>query len=131
VGLVSVVALVSFGSAATAVADPGTPALDSASSAVYPAPNIDQDVCPIDMTANSTVESKRQVPETTEECPQVLAESGGGSAGEPPSGDTGGSGEVEESSLPFTGLSAPVLLALSLLLLGAGLTLRRVRPSQN
>jgi hypothetical protein len=128
-----VLALASMG-AATAVADPGAPGLKEASSAVYPNPVVDQNVCPIDMSENSTVDSKRQVAgeETTEECPQVLAESGSGSADEPPSGgDAGGSGEVDEGSLAFTGLSAPTLLAISVLLLGAGLALRRFRPKSS
>jgi hypothetical protein len=130
-GLAGVVGLLlaCFGFAATATADPGAPALNAASSAVYPSPDTNQDVCPIDMSADSTVDTaKRQVAggETTEECPRVLGASG---SGELPGGDAGASGEVSESSaLPFTGFSAPLLLAISMLMLGVGLALRRIRP---
>lgn len=105
-GLVAVVALAlaSFGSAATALADPGTPGLDAASSAVYPNPVVDQDVLG---------EGESSSAGSVDEPPSAVADS------------------PSEASLPFTGLSAPVLLAVSLLLLGAGLTLRRIRPSQN
>ena len=103
--------------AATASADPGTPGVDSASSAVYPPSCKTADKCP---TVN-------------EHTDQVLgvAEAGSndsGGPGAPPSAVIEGSGG---SSLPFTGLSAPVLLAISLLLVGLGLVVRRFAPKSS
>ena len=103
--------------AVTASADPGTPGVDQASSAVYPPDCKTADTCP-------TVD---------EHTDQVLgaAESGAddsGSPGAPPSAVLEAS---EGSSLPFTGLSAPVLLAVSLLLVGLGVGVRRFAPKNS
>jgi hypothetical protein len=99
VGLVGIVVLLlaPLGLAATATADPGSPGLNQASSAVYP----------------------------NENTSQVLGTGGqGGDPGDPGGsaiGDPGG------SSLPFTGFYAPALLAVGLLMLAGGLGMRRIR----
>lgn len=105
--LVGVVALLlaSLGSAAVAVADPGAPGLSQASSAVYPDPDTGQ----------------------------VLGVGeAGGNIGDPGGafGDPGGSA-TETGALAFTGFSAPTLLAVSLLLIGVGLGMRRLRPKSS
>jgi len=122
-----VVLLASFAFAATAAADPGAPNLDEASSAVYPDPD-PTNGCSVDMTDE---QAKQDVGEEPGDGPCVLDEGDGGgddegagaSVSEPPSTEA----ESGEASLAFTGMSAPVLLAISLLLIGAGLILRRVR----
>lgn len=100
-GVVAVL-LVSLGSAAVAVADPGTPGLSQASKAVYPTPDTGQ----------------------------VL---GVGEVGGDPGGSLGDPGgtATETGSLAFTGFSAPTLLAVSLLLIGVGVGLRRFRPNRS
>jgi hypothetical protein len=110
--------LLALSLAVTASADPGTPGVDQASSAVYPPGCKTADKCP-------TVD---------EHTNQVLgvAESGNndsGGPGAPPSAVLEASGGG--SSLPFTGLSAPVLLAISLLLVGLGLGVRRFAPKNS
>jgi hypothetical protein len=120
IGRLALAATVSLGIVflvpAVASADPGSPGVDQASSAVYPPDCKTADKCP-------TVD---------EDTVQVLGltESGddSGDPGAPPSAVVSAS---EGSSLPFTGLSAPALLAASLLLLGLGLGLRRFAPKSS
>jgi len=90
---------------AVATADPGTPGVSSAQDSVYPEPN------------GPTVLGE-----------EPLGASGGGSQGSAAANTTvtpsSGGGGV--SSIPFTGLSAVLVLGAGLLLLGAGGGLRRV-----
>jgi len=109
--------LLAMSLAVTASADPGTPGVDQASSAVYPPGCKTADKCP-------TVD---------ENTSQVLgvAESGSNDPGGPGAPPSAVLAAPEGSSLPFTGLSAPVLLATSLLLVGAGLVVRRIAPKHS
>jgi hypothetical protein len=118
IGKLALAAVVSLGVVflipAVASADPGSPGLDQASSAVYPPGCKTAEKCP---TAD-------------EDTNQVLGsgESGNDDSGDPGTPPSAVVSASEGSSLPFTGLSAPVLLVASLLLLGLGLAIRRFAP---
>ena len=88
---------------ALALAEPGSPGLDSASAGVYPVPD--------DQTLGGV-------------------EEGGAGSADDPSQDTGAVNTATasggDSGLPFTGLSAVLVLGAGVLLLGAGGLIRMV-----
>jgi hypothetical protein len=107
--------------AAPASADPGRPGLDDASKAVYPeAPPPGTEQAPGGQPGHQNAPTNEVVNDQESQSPNAS----GGSV-PPPSGPSAPS-PSSTSSLPFTGLVAPLLLAIGLLALGLGIGARKL-----
>jgi hypothetical protein len=120
--VLAVVAVVSasLGLAAPSFADPGRPGLAEATQAVYPEPISEpgQEVFP-----SPPPGPEGPAPGQGVEDIQVESPKGGGEAGAP-NGIPGEQVAGDVTGLPFTGLSAPLILLAGLMALALGLTLR-------